>query len=152
MERDYILWCLIERGSSYVTLPQWQNFWMTKNRKSRHLKLFQTSSISFSFNKFVKCRLNFLRLNPKGPYLSLEKEKNRVVFTQFIKRTREIRKFHVVVVLRRLRNVQKSVVHVQSCCLLSKLIVFSPFLLPSPSSSSSLKFPYCCDPKILLPW
>ena len=33
-----------------------------------------------------------------------------------MKRTREIRKFHVVVVLRRLRKVQKSVVNVQSCC------------------------------------
>ena len=29
---------------------------------------------------------------------------------------REIRHFHVVVVQRRLRNVQKSVMHVQSCC------------------------------------
>ena len=29
---------------------------------------------------------------------------------------REIRHFHVVVVLRRQRNVQKSVMHVQSCC------------------------------------
>ena len=29
---------------------------------------------------------------------------------------REIRHFHVVAVQRRLRNVQKSVMHVQSCC------------------------------------
>ena len=35
------------------------------------------------------------------------------VFTYFIKRSREIRKFHVAVVQRRLRNVQKSVMHVQ---------------------------------------
>ena len=33
-----------------------------------------------------------------------------------ITRTREIRKFHVAVVQRRLRHVQKSVMHVQSCC------------------------------------
>ena len=45
-----------------------------------------------------------------------KRKKNRVFFPYFIKRTREIRNFHVVVVLRRLRNVQKSVVHVQSCC------------------------------------
>ena len=38
------------------------------------------------------------------------------MFTYFIKRAREIRRFHVAVVQRRLRNVQKSVMHVQSCC------------------------------------
>ena len=42
-----------------------------------------------------------------------------------MKRTREIRKFHVVIVLRRLRKV---------LALLPKLIAFLPFLLPSPSS------------------
>ena len=36
-----------------------------------------------------------------------------VVFTYSIKRACEIRKFHVAVVQRRLRNVQKSVLHVQ---------------------------------------
>ena len=59
----------------------------------------------------------FSGLNPKGPYLSLEKEKKnwRVVVTYSIKRASEIRKFHVAVVQQRLRNVQKSVMHVQSC-------------------------------------
>ena len=42
-----------------------------------------------------------------------------------MKRTREIRKFHVVIVLRRLRKV---------LALLPKPIAFLPFLLPSPSS------------------
>ena len=37
----------------------------------------------------------------------------------------EIRHFHVVVVQRRLRNVQKSVMHVQSCCFANiKLLLF----------------------------
>ena len=36
--------------------------------------------------------------------------------TYSIKRAREIRKFHIAVVQLRLRNVQKSVMHVQSCC------------------------------------
>ena len=55
-------------------------------------------------------------LNTKGPYLSLEEEKENsgVVFTYSIKRAHEIRTFHVVVVQRKLRNVQKSVMHVQS--------------------------------------
>ena len=55
--------------------------------------LFQTLPILFSFNFCV-------------------------VFTYSIKRAREIRKSHVVVVQRRQRNVQNSVMYVQSCCLL----------------------------------
>ena len=47
--------------------------------------------------------------NPKGPYLSLEKEKKNfcVVFTYSVRRARDIGKFHVAVVQRRLRNVRK---------------------------------------------
>ena len=54
----------------------------------------------------------FSGLNPKGPYVSLEKEKRNfcVVLTYSIRLAREIRKFHVVVVQQRLRNVQKSVI------------------------------------------
>ena len=57
------------------------------------------------------------RLNLKGPYLSLKKEKENfcVVFTYSIKRAREISNFHVAVVQRRQRNVKKSMMHVQSC-------------------------------------
>ena len=60
----------------------------------------------------------FSGFNPKGPYLSLEKETETfcIVFTYSVKRAREIRKFHVAVGQRRLRNVQKSVMHGQSCC------------------------------------
>ena len=70
--------------------------------------LFQTQSIFFNFIQFVKCWRNFLGLNPKGPYLSVEKEKENfyVVFTFSIKQAREIRKFHDAVLQRRLRNVQ----------------------------------------------
>ena len=54
-------------------------------------------------------------LNPKGTYLSVGKEKENlcVVFTYSIKQVHEIRRFHVVVVQQWLRNVQKSVMHVQ---------------------------------------
>ena len=45
--------------------------------KKRRLKLFQTSSILFSFNQFVKCWLNLVELNRKGPYLNLEMSKKR---------------------------------------------------------------------------
>ena len=63
--------------------------------------LFQTSSILFSFIEFVKCWQNFVGLNPKVQYLSLEKEIHNfcgVVFTNSKGRAREIRKFHVAVV------------------------------------------------------
>ena len=103
---------------------------MTTNQKcllENEFALFQTSSILFSFIQFVKCWRDSLGLNPKGPYLSLEKEKEKFcsVFTNSIERVREIRKFHVGMVQRALTNVQKSVMHVQSCCFASmNLLVF----------------------------
>ena len=65
---------------------------------------------------FVKCLQFFLELSFKGLYQSSGKEKESccLVFPSSTKR--EIRHFHVVVVQRRLRNVQKSVMHVPSCC------------------------------------
>ena len=69
----------------------------------------------------------FSGLNPKGPYLGLEKEKEKenvcVVLTYFIKRAGEIRKVYVAVVQQRLRNVQKSVMHVHVHVLLQKLSI-----------------------------
>ena len=48
-------------------------------------------------------------MTPKGLYLSLENEENvSVSFTYSIKWACAIRKFHVAVVQRRPRNVQKS--------------------------------------------
>ena len=59
---------------------------------------------------------NFSGVNSKGLYLRSEKEKENccLVFTSSIKR--ETRWFHVVVVQQRQRNVEKSVMHVPSCC------------------------------------
>ena len=61
----------------------------------------------------------FSGLNPKVRYVSLDKETQNVcvVLTNSIKRACEIRKFHVAVVPQGLRNVQKSVMHVQRCFL-----------------------------------
>ena len=64
-----------------------------KPKTSREFTLFQTLSILFNFNSFVECWQNFLRLNPKVPYLSLENEKKEnfcVVFTYFINQAHEI--------------------------------------------------------------
>ena len=58
----------------------------------------------------------FLELNSKGLYQSSGKEKESCCLVFPSSTRREIRHFHVVVVQRRQRNVQKSVMHVQSCC------------------------------------
>ena len=52
----------------------------------------------------------FSGLNPKGLYVSLEKEKQNfcVVLAYSIKWAREMRKFHVAVVQQRLRNYNKA--------------------------------------------
>ena len=66
-------------------------------------------------------------MNPKGPYLSLEKEKDNfcVVFTCSTKRACEIRNFHVPGVQRRQRNEQNIMMYVQICCFLNKnLLLF----------------------------
>ena len=96
--------------------------------KKSECALSETATILFNFIEFVYCWRNFLGLNPKEPSLNLEKEKENfcVVLTVFVKRVREIREFHVAVVQRRLRNVQKSVVHVHSCCFADiNLLLFS---------------------------
>ena len=74
---------------------------------------------------FVKCtRRTLLKLNFKWPYSRSEREIKfrRCLFTSPLKR--EIRHFHVEVVQKQERNVQKNVMHVQSCCLLIKPFVF----------------------------
>ena len=90
-------------------------------------KWIRTASNFIDLIQFHLIWRNFLGLNPKGPYLSLEEEKDNfcVVFTYSIKQACEIRKFHVAGVQRRQRNVQNSVMHVQSCCFVNKnLLLF----------------------------
>ena len=91
-------------------------------------------------------------LNSKGLYQSSGKENESccLVFPSSTKR--EISHFHVVLVQRRLRNEQKSVIHFQSCCFAClNLFLFFPLSLPSPSLSPSslLKLPN--DQQITLP-
>ena len=93
--------------------------------------LSQTLSRLFQLVYFVKCWQIFLELNSKRLYQSsgIEKESCCLEFPSSTRR--EIRRFHVVVVQRRQKNVQKSVMHVQSCCfdlLLFSVLVASPLL------------------------
>ena len=88
---------------------------MSKKVDTYCFKLHRSYLLSLNCQKLTK----FSGLNPKGPYVSLEKEKQNfcVVVTYSIKRASEIRKFHVAVVQQRLRNVQKRVMQVQRCFL-----------------------------------
>ena len=80
---------------------------------SAALNLIALISISFNSSKLLA---NFLEVNSKGLYQSLEKENEShcLVFASSTKC--EIRKFHIVVVQWLQRNVQKSVMYMQSCC------------------------------------
>ena len=73
-------------------------------------------TLLFQLACFVKCKRTLLELNSWELYPCSEREKKlcRPLFTSSIKR--EITHFRVVVVQWRQRNVQKSVLHVQSCC------------------------------------
>ena len=88
-----------DEGDSYENV--------TQNENSHCLKLYRGYS---------NCWQILSEFNSKGLHQSSGKEKESccLVFPSSTKR--EIRHFHVVVVQRRLRNVQKSVMHVQSCC------------------------------------
>ena len=79
----------------------------------RCLKLYRAYSISFNSSNVGKF---FLELNSKGMHQSSGKEKESFCLLFPSSTKREIRQFHVVVVQRRERNVQKSVMHVQNCC------------------------------------
>ena len=57
-----------------------------------------------------------LEMNSKELYQSSGKESESCCLVFQSLTNREIWHFHVVVVQRRQRNVQKSVMHVQSCC------------------------------------
>ena len=126
---------------------------------SRFLKLYRACSISFNSSNVGNF---FLELNSKGLYQSSRKEKESccLVWPSWTKR--EIMQFHGVVVQRRLRNVQKSVMHVQSCCFaylnlfffcrsrcrrrrrcLSSIMLNPTFLLFKPPRSSHVTYPAC---------
>ena len=94
---------------------------LRRRLRKRHLKsefaLLQTlPRYSISFNSSLNCWQILLELNSKGLYQSSGKEKESCCLMFPSSTKREIRHFHVVVVQQRQRNVQKSVMHVQSCC------------------------------------
>ena len=87
-----------------------------KRRWKGEFMFFQSSSRLLQVTNFFKCRRTLLKSNSQEAYPSSEGERKfrRRLCTSSVHR--EIRHFHVVVVQWRQRNVQKSVMHVQSCC------------------------------------
>ena len=87
----------------------------------------------------------FLELNSEGLYQSSGNEKGSCCLEFPSSTKREIKLFRVLVVERRLRNVQKSVMHVQSCCFAN--INLLPFC--SYRCCGCCQAHYSCDPEVL---
>ena len=80
---------------------------------SRCLELYRAYSISFNSSNVGEFFWSWIL---KDCMTVHEKKKKVVVLSVPSSTKREIRHFHVVVVQRRLRNVQKRLMHVWSCC------------------------------------
>ena len=68
-------------------------------------------------------------MNSKGLFQSSGNEEENCCFVFPSSTNREIRHFHVLVVQRRQRNIQKSVMHVQSCCFANQTHCFFAVLV-----------------------
>ena len=79
------------------------------NKAKRHLKM-DSQCFKLHRSYLISFKLSNVGLNPKGPYVSLEKENQNFCFvlTYSIKWMRDIRKFHLAVVQQWIRNVQKT--------------------------------------------
>ena len=107
-------------------------------------KLYRAYSISFNSSDVGKCFWSWIL---KDCIEVQEKKKKVAVLCSRSRTKREIRHFQFVVVQGRQRNLQISVLHVQSCCFAkSKPIAFLLFSLPSPSPL--LKLPN----RVSVPW
>ena len=81
--------------------------------KSHRFKLYRAYSISFTSSNVDKCFWSWIL---KDCIKVQEKKKKVVVLCSRSRQSVKFRHFHVMVVQSRQRNVQKSVMYVQSCC------------------------------------
>ena len=90
-------------------------------------------------------------MNPKGPYLRLEKERENfcAVLTNSIERAREFRKFHFAVVQRRLRNVVRKKLYALAKSLFCQIYRFFAVLVVFAVVLAQAL--HCCHPEFLLP-
>ena len=126
-------------GSKISGSHQTEN--VTQKVKLHCFKLHRSYSVSFICQMLGK----FSGVKSERTASKFRKRKWKLlcyVFTFSFKPVREIRRFHVAVVQRRLRNVQKSVMHVQSCCFANKNLRLFIVLYFSvrPSRSSALRY------------
>ena len=107
----------------------------TKTSHEKWIPIFSVSImiIPTHITYFVKCKGTLLELNFYQPYPSSWRERKfcHCLFTSFTKR--EIRYFHVAVVQWKQRDVQKSVMHMQSCCFALSSHCFFYFLVAAAS-------------------
>ena len=118
---------------------------MTPLEPKIHLKgkfaPFQTSSILFSFSEMWAKYIFWIE--SERTVSEFRKRKRNFLCCVHLLRKVGTWNFHVAVVQRWPKNVQKSVMHVQSCCFTNiNLLLFLPFslLLPSPSLLPKLPF------------
>ena len=98
---------------------------LQKRPLNSEFALLQTLLGLFHLVQFDKCWQIFLEVNSKRLDQSSGKEKGSRCLVCTSSTRRENRHFYVEVVQRRLRNVQKSVIHVQSCCFANlRLLLF----------------------------
>ena len=107
---------------------------MLKRQQKLEFTVLQTSSPLFHVIHFVKFLANFSGVGK-------EKENWCHLFSSSNKHEILIRHFHVVVVQRRQRNLQNSMVHVQSCCVAN---------LTSYDTCTSPKMHLNCPPKFCI--
>ena len=75
-------------------------------------------SYSISFNLY-NCRQNFLRLNPKGPYLGLRQRKRKFLCCVHLLHKASAKILAIFMSQSRSdgkENVEKSMMHLQTCC------------------------------------
>ena len=106
--------------SSRVTSPYKQQ--RRRRLRKRHVHVKKWIRAASNFIALIPSRLIsqmlaiFLELNSERLHQSSGKEKESCCFVFLSSTKRGISHFHIVVVQRRQRNVQKSVMNVQSCC------------------------------------
>ena len=106
----------------------WQQ---TENSLKPWIRTFSNLIELIQFHLICQMLAKFSKAESERNAFKFRKRKRKrkfcVVFTYSIKQAREIRKFHVAVDQRRLRNVQKSVKHVQSCCFAKGQVIRATF-------------------------
>ena len=132
--REFFYTDCVERESRYVRvvvmvakfLDDNHNRKFTQKVNSHCFKLYRSYSISFNLSNVGEIFwIEFQRTVSK--FRKQKKETFCLSFTYSVKRARENRKFDVVVVQGWLKNVQKSVVQVQSFCFTNINSLFLPF-------------------------